>query len=182
MGKTQMLKKLLKIGTFIGVLLGSTAINAVPIVDTIDQSVYVGWWDNYSYTHELMDDGFVPDSAVSANLEIQFSYNGGWFNGWETIVIVVEEFDLDSDSLVFSASSYFNELEVNALAQINDSGSLDVTIHSLFGDFYVGQSVLTVETLSAIPGDILVVPEPAVLGLLGLGLLGFVMTRRIQKT
>ena len=64
---------------------------------------------------------------------------------------------------------------MNALAQINDIGSLDITIQSLWGDFYVGQSILTVETAA------IAVPEPTILGLLGLGLFGLVMVRRIQK-
>lgn len=43
----------------------------------------------------------------------------------------------------------------------------------LVGDFYVGQSVLTIETAS--------VPEPGILGITGLGLLGIGAARRIRK-
>ena len=170
-----MLKNICLIGALTGFLFTSTAANAIPIVDIVDQNEYVGWLGSYEYTHDLLDNGFVPGTATSGNIEIQFSDDGGWFDSWETILIVVDDFDFDTGGVIYSASSFYNDLEINALAQINSVGSLDITIQSLWGDFYVGQSILTVETVA------IAVPEPTILGLLGLGLFGLVMVRRIQK-
>ena len=127
---------------------------------------------------EEEDPAFSLGSATGGTIEIQFSDNDnnmGW-KDWEVILIVVDAFDFDTGGLIFSASSFSNELEVNALAEINDTGMLDISITSLWGDFYVGQSVLTVETADAS------VPEPGILGILSLGLLGLGIAHRIRKS
>ncbi len=80
---------------------------------------------------------------------------------------------LTPGGVIFSASSFYNEIEVNALAQINTDGTLDITIQSLWGDFYVGNSVLSVYTSD--------IPAPGILGLFGLGLLGIGAAGRMRK-
>ena len=169
-----MYKKIGIAGVFAGVLLTTTVANAIPIVDTIDQNVFLQTGDSYSYTHNLLDDGFDLGTATGGTIEIQFSDNTD--SAWEVILIVVEEFDFDTGGILIStaASSFFGDLEVNALAQVNSVGMLDITISSWWGDFSVGQSVLTVEVNS--------VPEPGVLGMLGLGLLGLGVARQMRKT
>ena len=169
-----MYKKIGIAGVFAGVLLTTTVANAIPIVDTIDQNVFLQTGDSYSYTHNLPDDGFDLGTATSGTIEIQFSDNTD--ADWEVILIVVDKFDFDTGGILIStaASSFFGDLQVNALAQINSVGMLDITIYSWWGDFSVGQSVLTVEVNS--------VPEPGVLGMLGLGLLGLGVARQMRKT
>lgn len=161
-------------GIFAGVLLTTTVANAIPIVDTIDQNVILQTGDSFSYQHDLTDDGFELGTATSGTIEIQFSDNTD--ADWEVILIVVDKFDFDTGGILIStaASSFFGDLQVNALAQVNSVGELDITIYSWWGDFTVGQSVLTVEVNS--------VPEPGVLGMLGLGLLGLGVARQMRKT
>lgn len=169
-----MYKKIGIAGIFAGVLLTTTVANAIPIVDTYDVNTSLQTFESVSYTHNLLDDGFDLGTATSGTIEVQFSENAD--SAWEVILIVVDKFDFDTGGILIStaASSFFGDLEVNALAQVNSVGMLDITIASLWGDFYVGQSVLTVETNS--------VPEPGVLGMLGIGLLGLGVARRMRKT
>lgn len=178
-----MFKKIWLASAFVGILLTSTTANATLIVDTIDQEVGVGWWDSYSYTHDLTDDGFIPGTtmATSGTIEIQFSDDYDWWLEnifpWEIILIVVDDFDFDTGGVLGSASSFVNEIEVNALAQINADGMLDITIESLWGDFYVGQSVLSVYTTNTSDA-----PAPPVLGILLIGLLSMSAAGRMRKT
>lgn len=165
------------ISTFACVLLATTAANAVPIIDTIDQNVLVDTQSPYTYTHDLNDDGFTLGTATSGTISIQFSddiLTNAADDGWEAILIRVENFATDTGGILDSARLFNNGLEVNALAQINAFGTLEVTVSSLFGDFYVGQSVLTVNAAQ--------VPEPGILALLGFGFLGFGLARRVRKS
>jgi len=170
-----MYKKMGIAGIFAGVLLTTTAANAIPIVDTFAVNTTLQTGESVSYTHDLTDaDGFDLGTVTSGTIEIEFSDNTD--SAWEVILIVVEEFDFDTGGILIStaASSFFGDLEINALTQINSVGELDITIYSWWGDFTVGQSVLTLETNS--------VPEPGVLGMLGIGLLGLGVARRMRKT
>ena len=168
-----MYKKIGIAGVFAGVLLTTAAANAIPIVDTMYVNTSLQRGESVSYTHDL-GDSFDLGTATSGSIEILFSDNTD--SAWEVILIQVEAFDFDTGGLLISssASSFFDDLEVNALAQVNSVGELDITISSWWGDFSVGQSVLTVEVNS--------VPEPGVLGMLGLGLLGLGVARQMRKT
>jgi len=165
------------ISAFFCALSVTTAANAVPIVDTINQNIFVDFQSPYTYTHDLNDNGFILGSAASGTISINFSddlISGVADPEWEAILIVVENFLTDTGGILGSVGVFNNGLQVDALAQINSFGTLDITISSLYGDFYVGQSVLTVQTAQ--------VPEPAILGLLGLGFLGLGLVRRLRKS
>jgi hypothetical protein len=125
----------------------------------------------------LTDDGFDLGTATSGSIEILFSDNTD--KAWEVILIQVEAFDFDTGGLLVASSaySYYGDLQVNALSQINSDGMLDITIKSWWGDFTVGQSVLTIDG-----GIINSVPEPGVLAMLAIGLLGFGIAGQKRKT
>ena len=174
------------IGVFSAALLITTAANAIPIVDTVDQNIFLQTGNTYSYTHNLLDDGFNrrTTTATSGTFEVRFSDNAD--AAWEVILIVVDQFDFDTNGLSVSssASPFSNQLEINTLAKINSKCMLDITIASLWGDFNVGQSVLTIETTDKLVSkpDVSSIPEPGVLGLLCIGLIGAGITRRMGKT
>lgn len=163
----------------------SALASASMITDVVTQNEYVGWFGSHSYAHDLNDDGFSLGSAVSGTLEIALfddnepdacEPNPLPFGPseicipdiQEIVVFTVEAFDLDTGGFTFG-SSFSGDLEVNALAALNADGMLDVTVSSVTGDFYVGNSTLKIVTSA--------VPEPGVIGLLALGLLGLRVAR-----
>lgn len=163
--------KNLKILIGVVALLLSPLSQAGLITDVVEQHVKVGFWGSYEYSHNLLetdDDPFTPGSALSGHLSIDISDDGD--HGKELVLFVVEDFDLDTGGI--SLGSFFGELEVNALLALNSDGMLDVKVTSMWGDFYVGDSTLKVVTRDA------VVPEPSVVALFGLGLLGLGFARR----
>ncbi|MCF6282765.1 MAG: PEP-CTERM sorting domain-containing protein [Candidatus Polarisedimenticolaceae bacterium] len=146
----------------------ATMSSAAIITDTVSQYEYVNWLGSYSYTHNLNDDGFVLGSATSGTLSIDIADDDeGRYDFYEVIVFTVEEFDFDTGGWTFG-TAFTGDLEINALAALNTDGYLDVTVSSLMGDFYVGDSVLEVDTI----------PEPSTVLLLSVGLLGLAACRK----
>ncbi|MES9990600.1 MAG: PEP-CTERM sorting domain-containing protein [Candidatus Thiodiazotropha sp.] len=168
-------KGLLSILSGVALMAMSSMSSAGFISDTVVQDEYVDWWDSHSYTHNLNDDGFDLGSAISGTLSIAISDDGGFWDSGELILFVVEEFDFDTGGVTFG-TSFVGDLEVNALGALNADGKLDVTIASLWGDFHVGNSVLSVVTSD----DPTSVPEPSTLLLLSIGLLGLGAARRAK--
>jgi hypothetical protein len=156
----------------------------IEIVDIVEVNEYLDsrtdWYT--TYTHDLTEETdplFELGSAVSAEIAIEIiddnNDGGGFFSSIEWLVIQIDEFDFDTGDMVltFTDTLFYRNLEINALATLNETGMLDVTIASVFGDFYVGDSVLTVITSS--------VPEPSALGLMGLGLISLWAARHRRK-
>ncbi|NND39384.1 MAG: PEP-CTERM sorting domain-containing protein, partial [Pseudomonadales bacterium] len=133
---------------------------------------------SHSYFHDLNDDGFELGSAVSGTLEISVTDDND--RSGELVLFTVEDFDFDSGGYSFG-SAFVGGLEVNALGALNADGKLDVTVTSLWGDFYVGDSILTVYTNddggTNSSASTVSVPEPGVLTLLGLGVIGLGLAR-----
>ncbi|WP_196157335.1 PEP-CTERM sorting domain-containing protein [Reinekea sp. G2M2-21] len=163
------MKLMKKIATLAVTVVFASAAFSNPIVDTISVDEYVGHWQSLDYTHDINDDGFVLGSAVSGTLSISVSDDrDSWWNSFEAVLFTIEDFDFDTGSFSFG-TSFYNDLEVEALGALNGNGLLDVTITSLWGDFYVGESVLTVVTN---------VREPATLALFGFGIAALFAARR----
>jgi hypothetical protein len=153
----------------LGMTFGASA-GAAPITDTISQDAYVTFFGSHTYTHDITDDGFVPGSAISGSLQISIYDDArDRFDLLpELVLVIVDSFDFDSGGLTFG--NFDNSLGVQALGSLNADGMLQVTVQSLWGDFRVGESILSVEVSE--------VPVPGTLGLLGAGLAALGLARR----
>lgn len=169
------MKKLLGSALLSVGLLAGTA-QAGFIQDTVEQREYIGWLEKHSYTHDLNDDGFVLGSALGGSLTVNVTndYEGEKeLPFWKSVLFVVEDFDFDTGGFTFG-SGFYNDLEFKALAAINSDGYLHVTVKSLTGSVWLGDSILKVETAD--------VPSPGILGLMVIGLAGLGLSRRKQST
>jgi hypothetical protein len=153
----------------LGMTFGASA-GAATITDTISQDALVNWFGSHTYTHNIVDNGFVPGSAISGSLQISIYDDArDRFDLLpELVLVIVDSFDFDTGGLTFG--NFDNSLGVQALGSLNADGMLQVTVQSLWGDFRVGTSTLSVEVSE--------VPVPGTLGLLGAGLAALGLARR----
>jgi hypothetical protein len=167
-------------GMFAGAiaLCSVTVANATPIswVDTIDFNPdrYIAPNSSVSYNHDILDNGYTPlvDSIYGYSLSVNLYDDGD--NGLEVALVNVP--GVGGDKVYFDLSgSEFGGWSLAGYGQLALTGLYDVTISSLWGDFFLGSSTLTVR------GDERSVPEPGALGLLALAMLGMVAASRRKR-
>lgn len=165
----QLLKKIAVATLF----MASAAAHAGVIVDVEEVNTYVGLWSSTTWTHDLSDDSFVLGSAQSADIIIQF-WDDQKRDLPELASIIIGTIDFKDGAIVYNpTSTWTGSLGFNSLASLNAYGLLEVNVWSLFGDFYIGNSTLTVTT-----DDVVSVPESSSIMLFALGLFGLVVSRR----
>ena len=160
-------------------LAGAGVANAGPAVwtDHINWNPdrYIGSGSSYSYTHNINDNGFSPLVDFISDYQLSVNLYDDGDRGLEIVLVDVP--GITGDVLEFNVSgAEFGGWSLIGYLQLALTGLYDVTIASITGDFYLGDS-----TLTAWGEDNTNVPEPATLGLLGLSLLGAGALARKKK-
>lgn len=161
--------------------LGSTAQAAyIPAAwtDHIDGGVPLSTDDFITYTHDISDrfnagSDLITDFLLS--IDLYDSEQDQWHDVAAAFVDVPGVFG-DALILTFGSDAY-QGWSLAGLAELNLFGSLTVSITSLTGDFVFGGSDLVANGYQKVSG----VPEPATLGLLGIGLLGIAAGARRRR-
>lgn len=146
--------------------------------------IYIDSGDSHTYVHDLNDDGFRPNTDLidSFLLSIDLADESDhWYDSLELAIVDLP--GILGDDLIWSWDFDANGDEyggwsVAGLLQLNELGTLTVTVSSLFGDFNLVGSTLTAHGLSNVDAN---VPEPGALGLLGIGLVGMALSMRRRK-
>ncbi|WP_419655360.1 putative exosortase, PEP-CTERM type [Desulfosarcina variabilis str. Montpellier] len=128
---------------------------------------YVAWTHHFTYD-------FPVDTVLSGTLSLDLRDDGGWLDSYEVAFGYAESGDWDIGDV--DTGSYSYNVGISSLAD----GSFSVTLASVWGDFYIDNSDLTIsyEPVAAEP-----VPEPGTIILMGVGLLGVAVAsrKRFQK-
>ena len=128
------------------------------------------------YTHDITDEGFNPWSDQVDSYSLSFNLYDDNDRADEIAVFSQPGDLLSAQFFDLSGTEGTNHWTLSGVWQLETTGRLLVAISSgsLFGDFYLGSSTLTVQGHS--------VPEPGTLALFGAALLGFGLIRRKRIT
>lgn len=163
----------------------SSAASAAPWTQTIDfnPDIYIG--PAQTWTHDLTTVGFDPLSDVITNFKLTVNLTdddsdpNGFFGSGKLEAAFANAPGLLADivwlptSSIGSGSSLVSSLL--GLVDLNANGQLTITLSSTLGDFLLQSSVLSADGYDAPSTK---VPEPGILALAGLGLLGVGLSRR----
>jgi hypothetical protein len=173
-------KKMKSLLAGLALTVSSFGASAAVWTQTIDFNPDVFVPPTYSWTHDLTTAGF----NAATDLVTGFTLNVTIKDDRDSFFAPLEWAFADLPGLV-GDRSWFSPIGSNSagpsfegLLSLNANGLLSVSVGSLLGDFLIDKSSLTATGLSDVRGQ---VPEPGVLALVGIGLLGIGFARRSQR-
>jgi len=136
---------------------------------------------SYTYTHDLLDNGYDPSSDTITSALLSIHLTDFLNKGNEIFDFLIGE---TGSTQSYSGANINNgsqgdifEIAItSALSDLSSSGKLTYTVTASSGSFEIYGSTLVAYDPPAIP-----VPEPTSLALLGIGILGLTWVRRSKR-
>lgn len=174
------MKKGMLLLMLVGSLLYCGNAMAVPTTWTVSQTYapeYIGWWDAKIFSLDVTDAGYIPGMEIDDfQLSVFLADDGGCFDGSEKAFLLA---GTQSDGSWTMGSLNVGWSPLGEL-DLEDDGTLNFAVGSLFGDFFINSARLVVfgdsGTCPTAP-----VPEPATIMLLSAGLIGLMVSARKKK-